>query len=88
MYFVYALISEKDSEFYIGYTEDIEKRIKDHNEGKNSSAKTRRPLRLLYYEAHTSKTDALKRERYFKTTKGKTTLRQIIKDALSLREPK
>jgi putative endonuclease len=43
--------------------------------GKNFSTKNRRPLELIFYEAFPNKFDALKRERYFKTTKGKTTLK-------------
>ena len=83
MYFVYVLLSQKDSNFYIGFAENIKQRLNEHNAGKNTSTKLRRPFDLIYYEAHTSKTDALRRERYFKTAKGKTTLRQILRDALS-----
>ena len=83
MYYVYVLLSEKDNNFYIGFTENIEQRLEEHSAGKNISTKLRRPFKLLYYEAHTSKFDALRRERYFKTSKGNTTLKQILKDALS-----
>ena len=76
-------MSEKDRKFYTGFSENIEQRFDEHNAGKNISTKLRRPLRLIYCEAHTSKSDALRRERYFKTTKGKATLKQILKDALS-----
>jgi len=82
MYFVYILKSEKDQKLYIGFTEDVAKRVKDHNEGKNTSTQSRRPLKLIYYEAHTSKRDALRREQYFKTSKGKTTLRTMLRNAL------
>ena len=83
MYYVYVLLSEKDNNFYIGFTENIDQRLDEHNAGKNVSTKLRRPLNLIYFEGHTSKFDALRRERYFKTTKGKATLKQILKDALS-----
>jgi len=46
------------------------------------STQNRTPFKLLYYEAHLSKKDALRRENYFKTTKGKTTLRQMLREAL------
>lgn len=88
MYYVYALLSEKDNNFYIGYTENINQRLDEHNAGKNVSTKLRRPLSLIYCEGHTSKSDALRRERYFKTTKGKATLKQILKDALSTNKSK
>jgi putative endonuclease len=83
MYYVYVLLSEKDTNFYIGFTENIDQRFDEHNAGKNVSTRSRRPFKLIYCEGHTSKFDALRREGYFKTSKGKTTLRQILKDALS-----
>jgi len=86
MYYVYVLLSGKDNNFYIGFTENVEQRLDEHNAGKNRSTKLRRPFTLIYCEGHTSKSDALRREGYFKTTKGKTTLKQILKDALSRNE--
>lgn len=83
-YFVYVLLSKKDGKFYIGFTKDIERRLGEHNAGKNLSTMRRRPLELIYYEAHRSKYDALRRESYFKTNKGKTTLKIVIKDFLSI----
>ena len=83
MYYVYVLLSKKDDNFYIGFTENIQQRLDEHSAGKNISTKLRHPFELIYYEAHTSKYDALRRERYFKTTKGKATLKQILNDALS-----
>lgn len=81
-YYVYILRSLKDRLFYIGYSEDLKTRIKDHNAGKNISTKNRRPLELIFYEAFPNKADALRREAYFKTTKGKTTLKQMLKEFL------
>jgi putative endonuclease len=82
MYYVYILLSLKDNKFYAGFSEDIKKRLADHNAGRNTSTKLRRPFELIYYEAHLSKEDALRRESYFKTTKGKSTLRQMLRMAL------
>jgi putative endonuclease len=82
MYYVYVLLSQKDSKFYIGFTNNLKRRMKEHNSGKNISTKSRQPLRLIYYEAHLSEIDAERREGYFKTTRGKSTLRQILRGAL------
>ena len=82
MYYVYVLLSQKDSKFYIGFTNNLKRRMKEHNSGKNISTKSRQPLRLIYYEAHLSEIDAERREGYFKTTRGKSTLRQILREAL------
>ena len=82
MFYVYVLLSLKDKKFYIGFTNDVERRLKEHNSGKNISTKSRLPLKLIYYEAHLSKADAERREKYFKTTKGKSTLKQMLRESL------
>lgn len=82
-WYTYVLLSQKDGKFYIGSTNDINRRVKEHQDGNNTSTSKRLPVELVYYEAHLSKTDALRREKYYKTTKGKTTLRQILRDTLN-----
>jgi len=64
MFYVYVLISLKDGKFYIGYTGDLKRRLKEHNSGKNISTKSRLPLKLIYYESHLSKADNNKRQIY------------------------
>lgn len=81
-HYVYILCSLKDGLFYIGYSEDLKTRVNDHNKGKNISTKNRRPLELIFYESFPEKADALRRESYFKTTKGKATLKQMLKEFL------
>lgn len=81
-YFVYVLLSLKDRKFYIGYSEEVFSRFEDHQRGKNISTANRKPLDLIFYEAFRSKSDALRREQYFKTSKGKTTIRQMIREYL------
>lgn len=71
MYFTYVLLSQKDNQFYIGFTEDLKARISLHNSGKARSTAGRRPLSLIYYEACLSETDAIKREKYLKTGYGR-----------------
>jgi len=83
MYYVYVLFSLKDKKFYIGFSADVQRRLEEHNQGKNISTKPRRPFVLIYYEGHYSKADAQRRERYFKTTKGKATLKQMLRQSIS-----
>ena len=49
-YCVYVLLSEKDGMFYIGYTTDIDRRYKEHNDGKSKSTAPRRPFQLIFCE--------------------------------------
>ena len=81
-WYVYVLRSAKDSQFYIGSTNNLARRLQQHERGENISTAKRRPLILLFFEAHTSKNDALRREKYFKTTKGRATLKQICRSAI------
>lgn len=81
-YFVYVLLSQKDGNFYTGYTENIEKRLDDHNSGEVYSTKYRRPFSLIYYEVSFNLDDALKREKYLKSTYGKRYIRNRVKNYL------
>ena len=81
-WYVYVLRSLKDHKFYIDTTNNIERRVKQHQRGENTSTAKRLPLELVYFEGHKSKEDALRREQYFKTTKGRTTVRQILRNSL------
>ena len=82
-YYVYILRSLKDGLFYIGMTNDVDRRFIEHQTGKNISTAKRVPFELIYYEAFRNKNDAERREGYFKTTKGKTTLRQMLRNFLN-----
>jgi len=66
MFYLYLLKSEKDGNLYIGSTNDLERRIAEHNEGKVFSTKARRPFELIYYEAYRSEKDARHREKNLK----------------------
>ncbi len=81
-WYVYVLRSAKDGQFYIGSTNDVRRRVQQHQRGENVSTAKRLPVELLYFEGHTSKEDALRREKYLKSTKGRTMLRQILRGAL------
>jgi putative endonuclease len=58
MYYVYVLKSKKDGKLYIGLTNDLKKRLREHNKGLTLSTRYRRPLSLIYYEAYLSPKDA------------------------------
>ena len=79
MYFTYVLKSQKDGKNYIGYTNDVNSRLIQHNEGKVTSTNHRRPLELIYFEACLNKADAMRRERYLKTYHGRLFLAKRLK---------
>jgi putative endonuclease len=83
MYYTYVLQSEKDGNFYSGFTKNLKLRFDQHSKGQVESTKDRRPLKLIYYEACLKEKDALRRERYFKTYNGKRFLHKRLKSYLT-----
>ena len=84
MYYTYVLQSKNDKKWYTGYTEDLRKRFKEHNENKVYSTKSRGPFELIYYEACVNQQDATSREKYLKSGMGKRYLKNRLKRFLSL----
>lgn len=83
MFYTYVLRSEKDSKLYLGYTSDLKKRLKEHQDGEVSSTKSRLPVFLIFYEAFLNQEDALRREKYFKTNAGKKSLKLMLREYLN-----
>jgi len=82
MFFIYLLQSESSGTFYIGYTDNLERRVEEHNSGENRSTKHGCPWKLLYYEACLNQHDALCREKYLKTNQGYRLIQTRIKEYL------
>ncbi len=76
---VYVLKSNKDNNFYIGCTSDLDKRLKEHNNGRVLSTKYRIPFSILYSEEFASKYEAFRTEKFYKTPKGKKILKDKIR---------
>lgn len=74
-FFVYILQSLVDNNHYTGYTENLEKRIKRHNEGYVRSTRKRKPFKLIYFEEFNTKKEAQDRERYLKSGWGRKYLK-------------
>jgi len=83
MYYTYVLQSEKDDEFYVGFTKDLKLRFEKHSKGQVESTRDRRPLNLIYYEACLSQDDASKREKYLKSYNGRMFLKNRLKSYLT-----
>jgi len=80
MYFTYVLKSLKDNQLYIGWTNDLISRLKEHNDGKVVSTSKRKPFIILYYEVCNMKEDAIGREKSLKTGFGRAYLKRRLRD--------
>ena len=78
MIFVYILQSQKDQKYYIGHTDNIERRLQEHNREKSRSVKNRAPFLVIHKEVLTTKTEAIKREKQIKKYKGGEAFRRLI----------
>lgn len=80
MHFIYVLRSKKDSRFYTGITNNLERRIKEHDRGVSStrSTKNRGPFKLIYFEKAENRKLARAREKYLKSGMG----REFIKNRI------
>ena len=68
---------------YIGYSDDLKRRLAEHNEGRSKSTKYKIPFELVYYEAYRSKSDARYRESNLKDfAQAYIALRKRIKNSL------
>jgi putative endonuclease len=75
---VYVLFSEKDNATYVGMALDAQKRLIEHNTGKNRYTKGHLPWKIIYTETHPNWSDARIREKYLKSTAGKNWLKKFI----------
>jgi len=85
MTYVYILKSKKDANFYIGSTNDLKRRMTEHNAGLVFSTKARTPFELIYYEAYKSEKDAKRREKNLKLrSRAFAQLKKRIRESMLL----
>jgi putative endonuclease len=83
MFYVYILQGRKDGNVYIGYTSDLRRRLKEHNNGESTYTRSRGPYNLVYYEAYRSRSDAQDREKNLKRfAQACTSLKRRLKGSL------
>ncbi|MCF8229893.1 MAG: GIY-YIG nuclease family protein [Bacteroidales bacterium] len=78
-YYIYALESLQDGRVYVGFTSDVNRRIREHNNGKTKSTKGYRPWRLFFKKLAGSRLEARKLEKYYKSGCGKEYLKKVLK---------
>ena len=79
MYYAYVLRSQKNSRHYYGSTNDLDRRLSEHNSGHTVSLRYIRPLELVYFEKFDTLSEARKRERFFKSGKGREFVKGLNK---------
>ena len=79
MFYVYFLQSTITDRNYVGLTSDLKRRMREHNAGQNLSTKAYKPWELVFYEAYNNREDAVRREKYLKTTQGRQALRRMLR---------
>jgi putative endonuclease len=77
-YFVYVLFSPQFKRLYKGQTQNLQNRLKEHNDGKVKSTKPYRPWEIIFTEEFNLREEAVSRERYFKTAAGRRFLKSIL----------
>ena len=75
-YFVYILISDFDSSYYVGMAKNVARRLNEHNKGKSQFTKSKIPWRIVLVEGPFETIEARRLEKYYKTTNGKNQLRK------------
>ncbi|MFA4880493.1 MAG: GIY-YIG nuclease family protein [Candidatus Doudnabacteria bacterium] len=79
-YYNYIIQSTKNGDLYAGYTTDLRKRLKEHNQGLNKSTRPYKPWQPIYFEACLNEEDAKRREHYLKTSQGQRLLKRRLKE--------
>ncbi len=75
-YFVYILYSKSANKTYVGYTNNLDRRLKEHNKGQNYFTKRNLPWEIKYTEEYNDVLSAKKREKYLKSASGR---RSVLK---------
>lgn len=78
MYYIYILQSSKDREFYTGMTNNVVRRVHEHNAGHVKPTKARVPFMVVHIEAFISRKEARAREKYFKSGVGREERKRIV----------
>ena len=78
-YYVYVLESVRDGWLYVGQTSNLEKRLLRHNQGEVKSTKGRGPFKIVYIEKYKTRSEAIRREKFFKSPEGGLLKRKLVK---------
>ncbi|WP_447950795.1 GIY-YIG nuclease family protein [Chryseobacterium koreense] len=77
-FYVYVIKSKLNGNLYKGQTDNLAKRLSEHNAGYNRSTKAFLPWELVYFEEFETREEALVREKYFKSGSGREFLKKVL----------
>ncbi|OGD56054.1 hypothetical protein A2V71_03800 [Candidatus Berkelbacteria bacterium RBG_13_40_8] len=80
MYYVYIIYSQKLKSKYIGYSDNIKRRVVEHQNGKSRYTKKTDDWQLVYYEGFINKSDARIEEIFLKSGKGQERIKYLLKN--------
>ena len=78
MFFVYILRSEQFGIFYVGHTDDLDKRVGEHQAGRSPYTKFRGPWKLVYVEVFSTRGEAMRREGEIKRRKSRRYIERLV----------
>jgi putative endonuclease len=78
MFTTYVLQSKSTGRLYTGSTSELVRRVEQHKTDVSTSTKHRGPWKLVHREDFATRAEAVRRERYFKTGKGREELKRIL----------
>lgn len=81
MFTAYILQSEKTQGYYIGSTDNLDKRLIRHNKGYSKYTKNKGPFKVVYKEEFKTRSEAKKREYYLKSFKSRIAIQKLIQAA-------
>lgn len=76
--FVIYVLQDKNGKLYKGQTDNLERRLREHQSGKVTTTSKMEDCRLVYTETVVTRREALKKEKYFKTAAGRRFLKKVI----------
>ncbi len=80
MYYVYILESKRTGRYYIGSTNDVERRLKEHNAGQTASLLYQRPLKVVFHHGYDNMKTARGIERRLKKFKSRAIIEKIVRE--------
>jgi putative endonuclease len=78
MYWIYVLKAEKYNKSYVGYTDNVSRRLEQHNHGQSNFSKRFLPWKLIHSESFETQVEALTREKFLKSRSGRIFLKEVI----------